>query len=167
MRTRAPIPEVGSKGPELRRVQPYSLICVENQWYLRAWDLVRRDLRTFHLGRINRAKKLPHHFKRPIGFDVNETLLDSIGVYTGTAPEEIVLRFSSWAATVAAERTWHSSQSVRSRDDETVEIKLRAAVNPEFERWLWSWGDAVEIMSPVMLRDRIRAAHQRAAVRNR
>jgi hypothetical protein len=56
---------------------------------------------------------------------VNETLLDSIGVYTGTAPEEIVLRFSGWGATVAAERTWHSSQSVRSRDDETVEIKLK------------------------------------------
>jgi predicted DNA-binding transcriptional regulator YafY len=94
-----------AKGPELRRVQPYSLICVEHQWYLRALDLVRRDLRTFHLGRISRAKKLPHHFKRPIGFDVNETLLDSIGVYTGTAPEDIVLRFNGWAATVAAERT--------------------------------------------------------------
>jgi proteasome accessory factor B len=156
-----------SKRPELRRIQPYSLICVENQWYVRAWDLVRRDLRTFHLGRIIRAKKLPHHFKRPAGFDVNEAFLDSIGVYTGTAPEDVVLRFNTWAATVAAERTWHSSQSVRRRDDETVALKLKVAVTPEFERWLWSWGDAVEIVSPVTLRDKIRAAHQRAAVRNR
>ena len=156
-----------AKRPELRRVQPYSLICVENQWYLRAWDLVRRDLRTFHLGRIIRAKKLPHHFKRPTGFDVNEALLDSIGVFAGIASEEIILRFSAWAATVAAERTWHSSQSIRARDDETVELKLKVAVNPEFERWLWSWGDAVEVVSPVTLREKIRAAHQRAAVRNR
>jgi predicted DNA-binding transcriptional regulator YafY len=156
-----------AKGPEPRRVQPYSLICVEHQWYLRAWDLVRRDLRTFHLGRISRAKKLPHHFKRSIGFDVNETLLDSIGVFVGTPPENIVLRFSGWAATVAAERTWHSSQSTRSRDEKTVELHLKVAINPEFERWLWSWGDVVEIISPIALRDRIRAAHQRAAVRNR
>jgi predicted DNA-binding transcriptional regulator YafY len=156
-----------AKQAELRRVQPYSLICVENQWYLRAWDLVRRDLRTFHLGRIVRTKKLPHHFRRPAGFDVNETLLDSIGVYTGTAPEKIVLRFGGWAATVAAERAWHSSQSIQTRDDETVELKLKVAVNPEFERWLWSWGDAVEVVSPVTLRDKVRAAHQRAAVRNR
>jgi predicted DNA-binding transcriptional regulator YafY len=156
-----------AKGPEVRRAQPYSLICVEHQWYLRALDLVRRDLRTFHLGRISRAKKLPHHFTRPVGFDVNEALLDSIGVYTGTSPEEIVLRFNGWAATVAAERTWHSSQSIRTRDDQSVEIKLKVAVNPEFERWLWSWGDAVEIVSPITLRDRIRTAHQRAAVRNR
>lgn len=33
------------------------------------------------------------------GFDVNESLLDSIGVYTGTQPENVVLRFSGWAAT--------------------------------------------------------------------
>jgi predicted DNA-binding transcriptional regulator YafY len=124
-------------------------------------------MRTFHLGRISRAKKLPRHFQRPTGFDVNETLLDSIGVYTGSAPEEIVLGFSCWAATVAAERTWHSSQSIRSRDDETVELRLKVAIYPEFERWLWSWGDAVEVVSPAMLRERIRAAHQRAAVRNR
>jgi proteasome accessory factor B len=156
-----------AKRPELRRVQPYSLICVENQWYLRAWDLVRRDLRTFHLGRIIRAKKLPHHFKRTAGFDVNEAFLDSIGVFVGTPPEDIVLRFSGWAATVAAERIWHSSQSIRHRDDETAELKLKVAINPEFERWLWSWGDAVEIVSPATLRDNIRAAHQRAAVRNR
>jgi predicted DNA-binding transcriptional regulator YafY len=156
-----------AKHPELRRVQPYSLICIENQWYLRAWDLVRRGLRTFHLGRVIRAKKLPHHFKRQNGFDVNEAFLDSIGVFVGTQPEEIIVRFTGWAATVAAERIWHSSQAVRTRDDETVEIKLKVEVNPEFERWLWSWGDAVDIVSPVSLRDKIRAAHQRAAVRNR
>jgi predicted DNA-binding transcriptional regulator YafY len=105
--------------------------------------------------------------KLTAGFGVNEALLDSIGVFVGTPPEEIVLRFSGWAATVAAERTWHSSQSIRNRDDETVELKLKVVVNPEFERRLWSWGDAVEIVSPATLRDKIRAAYQRAAVRNR
>lgn len=156
-----------AKRPGLRRVRPYSLICVENQWYLRAWDLVRRDLRTFHLGRIIQAKKLPHGFRRPIGFDVNESLLDSIGVYVGTKPENVVLRFDGWAATVIGERTWHPSQFVRDRTDGTVELKLKVAINPEFERWLWSWGDSVEVISPGALRDSIRASHQRAAVRNR
>jgi predicted DNA-binding transcriptional regulator YafY len=156
-----------AKRSELRRVQPYSLLCVENQWYLRAWDLVRRDLRTFHFGRISQAKKLPHRFKRPTGFDVNESLLDSIGVYTGTEPEQVVLRFNGWAATVASERTWHPSQSIREREDGSMEVKLKVSINPEFERWLWSWGDAMEVISPGTLRDSIRASHQRAAVRNR
>jgi predicted DNA-binding transcriptional regulator YafY len=145
----------------------YSLVCIENQWYLRAWDLVRRDLRTFHLGRITQAKKLLHHFKRPAGFDVNESFLDSIGVYIGTDPENVVLRFSGWAATVINERVWHPSQTIRKREDETVELRLKVAINPELERWLWSWGDAVEVVSPLTLRDSVRASHQRAAVRNR
>jgi predicted DNA-binding transcriptional regulator YafY len=98
---------------------------------------------------------------------VNEAFLDSIGVFVGTPPVQVVLRFSDWAATIAVERNWHSSQSIRRRNDDTVELRLKVAVNPEFERWLWSWGDAVEVVSPVTLRDKIRAAHQRAAVRNR
>jgi predicted DNA-binding transcriptional regulator YafY len=156
-----------AKRSELRRVQPYSLVCVENQWYLRAWDLVRRDLRTFHLGRISQAKKLPHRFKRPAGFDVNESLFDSIGVYVGTEPIDVVLRFSGWAATVVSERIWHPSQTTREREDGALELKLKVAINPEFERWLWSWGDAVEVVSPGRLRESIRASHQRAALRNR
>jgi predicted DNA-binding transcriptional regulator YafY len=156
-----------AKRPELRRVQPYSLVCIENLWYLRAWDLVRRDLRTFHVGRITQAKKLSHRFKRPAGFDVNESFLDSIGVYIGTEPENVVFRFSGWAATMIGERVWHPSQTIRKRADDVVELKLTVAINPELERWLWSWGDAVEVISPVTLRDRVRASHQRAAVRNR
>jgi predicted DNA-binding transcriptional regulator YafY len=93
--------------------------------------------------------------------------LNSLGIFVGTPPEDTVLRFTGWTATVAAERTWHSSQSIKHRDDATVEKKLKVAVNPEFERWLWSWGDAVEVVSPVTLRAKIRSAHQRAAVRNR
>ena len=113
------------------------------------------------------CQKTASSFKRPSGFDVNEAFLDSVGVFTGTEPENVVLRFTGWAATVASERTWHSSQSIRPLDDDAVELKLKVAINPEFERWLWSWGDALEIVSPVALRDKIRAAHQRAAVRNR
>jgi predicted DNA-binding transcriptional regulator YafY len=79
----------------------------------------------------------------------------------------VVLRFSGWAATVISERVWHPSQTIRKRDEETVELKLKVAINPEFDRWLWSWGDAVEVVSPSALRDSIRASHQRAAVRNR
>jgi predicted DNA-binding transcriptional regulator YafY len=115
---------------ELRRVQPYSVVCIENQWYLRAWDLVRRDLRTFHLRRITQARKLPHRFKRPAGFDVNESLVDSIGIYVGTEPEKVVLRFSGWAATVVSERSWHPSQSIRKQGDGSLELKLKVGYQP-------------------------------------
>ncbi len=37
---------------EARRVQPYHLGCIENQWYLFGFDLARQQLRTFALPRM-------------------------------------------------------------------------------------------------------------------
>ncbi|MGA8660413.1 MAG: WYL domain-containing transcriptional regulator [Chthoniobacterales bacterium] len=152
---------------EPRRVQPFSLLCVENQWYLRAYDRMRRDLRTFHLARIGNPKMLSQRFEHPRGFDVTESFVNSVGVYAGSEATEVVLNFRDWAARVAVERTWHPSQKIRERNDKTIEMKLRVAITPEFERWLWSWGDAVEVVKPLVLRDRVKATYQRAAMRNR
>jgi proteasome accessory factor B len=140
---------------------------VENQWYLRGYDRILGELRTFHLARIENPKMLTQRFERPSGFDVTESFVNSIGVYVGPEASEVVLNFRDWAARVAAERTWHPSQKLRQRADKTVELKLRVAITPEFERWLWSWGNAVEVLRPLDLRDRVKATHQPAAVRNR
>jgi hypothetical protein len=92
---------------------------------------------------------------------------NSIGVYVGPKATEVRPEFRDWAARVAVEHTRHPSQKTRHRTDNTVELKLRVAITPEFERWLRSWGDPVEVVKPLDLRDRVRATHQRAEVRNR
>ncbi len=157
-----------SNKAELRRIQPLSMLCAEGQWYLRGNDLVRRDLRTFHLGRMSRPRILPHTFQRPAGFDVSESFIDSIGIYEGPDVEPVQLRFTGWATQVAQERVWHPSQKTRRHHtDESLEMTLKVALTPELERWLWSWGDAVEVVKPVALRERVRNMHQRAALVNR
>ena len=110
---------------------------------------------------------LSQRFEHPRGFDVTESFVNSVGVYAGSEATEVVLNFRDWAARVAVERTWHPSQKIRERNDKTIEMKLRVAITPEFERWLWSWGDAVEVVKPLVLRDRVKATYQRAAMRNR
>ena|SRR5271157_2639471 len=167
-RTRIPrIPvEAARRRDELRRIQPFSLLCVEGQWYLRGHDLVRRELRTFHLGRMRKPRVLPHSFQRPVGFDVTESFIESIGIYEGFEAEPVQLRFKDWGAQIASERVWHSSQKTRSQPDGSLELTLKVAVTPELERWLWSWGDSVEVIRPLALRERLRTTHQRAAAVN-
>jgi hypothetical protein len=63
---------------------------------------------------------LTQRFERPSGFDVTESFVNSIGVYVGTEATEVVLNFRDRAARVAAERTWHPSQKVRRRSDNTI-----------------------------------------------
>jgi hypothetical protein len=48
-------------------------------------------------------------------------------------PKERRFRRDPALAFPGAERVWHSSQSIRTRSDETVELKLKVAINPEFE----------------------------------
>src|ERR1041384_1776731 len=53
-----------SAGYESRRVRPYHLGCLENQWYLFAEDLERRQLRTFALPRMRKVKLTTKGFRR-------------------------------------------------------------------------------------------------------
>jgi len=63
--------KLGSPRYEVRRVQPYHLGCIEDQWYLCGFDLTREQLRTFALprmrtvpqsaGAVPAARELLHH----------------------------------------------------------------------------------------------------------
>src|SRR5262245_2092894 len=57
----------GGEG-ERRRVRPYHLGCVANQWYLFAYDLARKDMRKFVPSRMSNVQVLPTRFERPADF---------------------------------------------------------------------------------------------------
>ncbi len=48
--------KLNSKGYEPRRVRPFHIACLENQWYLFAEDLERKQLRTFALPRMRKVQ---------------------------------------------------------------------------------------------------------------
>src|SRR5205807_5551011 len=63
-----------SVGYELRRARPYHLGCLENQWYLFAEDLERRQLRTFALPRMRKVELTTKRFRRPADFSITQVL---------------------------------------------------------------------------------------------
>ena len=70
---------------EQRRIQPYHLGCVENQWYVFGFDLIRRQLRTFALPRMRRVRDTRAGFQRPSDFSITQHLSTSFDVFTGKA----------------------------------------------------------------------------------
>src|SRR5438105_146239 len=48
-----------TSSPTIRRVRPYHLACVGNQWYLFGYDLMRRDIRKFVPARMRRLAVRP------------------------------------------------------------------------------------------------------------
>jgi len=152
--------------PARRRLQPWHLCCVNNQWYVIGHDLDRGAKRTFALPRIAAVTLTRRTFARPVGFSIREHLGGSFGIIAGTGDYRIQLRFDAWAAQLVRERFWHDSQEVREIRDGGVQLELRLDSLEEVERWILSWGGHVEVLAPKELRRRIATAARAIAARH-
>ena len=150
---------------EMRRVRPYHLGCVENQWYLFAFDLERQQLRTFALPRVREPQVTGVRFQRPADFSISRFLDSSFGVFHGTGKNLVRLHFDSFAAQLIRERVWHPSQKIKNLPNEELELHLQLGSLEEIERWILSWGEHATVLGPRRLVERMRAATQDLALR--
>ena len=151
--------KLGGAQYEARRVQPYHLGCVENQWYLFAFDLARRQLRTFALPRMRKVKSTNLKFLRPPDFSITSHLSESFGVFTGKGRHVVhvvQIRFDAFAARLVSERTWHASQKMKPLGDGGLEMTLHLGSLEEIERWILSWGAHARVLKPAGLVESIR-----------
>jgi predicted DNA-binding transcriptional regulator YafY len=145
-----------SAGYELRRVRPYHLGCLENQWYLFAEDLERRQLRTFALPRMRKVRLTTKGFRRPADFSIAQVLSGSFGVHSAGKKQRIRIEFDSFSARLVAERKWHESQRVREKADGWIILELDLGGLEEIERWILSWGKHARVLAPKELLIRVR-----------
>lgn len=156
--------KLGAKERDTRRVRPYHLGCVNNQWYLFGWDLNRGEMRTFVLARLSKARMLGARFDRPKDFSIEGFLLHSLGVFSSRSePMNVCVRFTGWAAQIVRERAWHSSQRLREVGDEEVEIQMQLSSLVEVERWVLSFGAFARVMEPPALVQSVRAVVKKMA----
>jgi len=147
--------KLGSTKQESRKVRPYHLGCIENQWYLFAFDLDRQQLRTFVLGRMAEVRATGQRFVRPADFSVTQHLGDSFGVFSNSGTKEVRIWFDSFAAQLVRERTWHRSQKIKELANGEIELALKLGSYPEVQRWILSWGEHARVLAPEPLRKQI------------
>ena len=140
---------------EPRRVQPYHLGCIENQWYLFGFDLARQQLRTFAFPRMRVVRNTNLRFKRPADFSITQHLSDSFGVFSGKERHSVRIRFDAFAAQLINERQWHGSQKIKELPAGEVEVSMQLGSLEEIERWVLSWGVHARVLEPKALRDKI------------
>ena len=141
---------------EARRVRPYHIASLENQWYLFGEDLRRGQLRTFALPRMRKARATTARFERPADFSIEEVLSGSFGVFSGKERHRIRLKFDQFAARLVSERTWHDSQRIKAAKDGSMTLQLELAGLEEIERWILSWGSHVRVLQPLELARRVK-----------
>lgn len=147
-----------------RVVEPYGMLLGIRQ-YLIARDLGNgRALRRFRLDRITSAKITGQSFARDSDFDLDAYAAQSFGSYhSETEYQPVVWRFAPSAAAAAREFAFHPNQVVTEESDGGLRVAFTASGWVEMAWHLYQWGNQVEVIAPVELRDLVRG-HQRADV---
>ncbi len=151
----------GTPQPERRLVDPYHLANINGEWFLFAYDHLRKDIRTFVPSRIKSAHPTGKRFERPRKFSLDARLRDSFGVHSGRGTYEVVLRFNAQVADYIREKKWHDSQELRELSDGRVELRMRLSGLQEVERWVLGWAGNAKVIGPRELAEAVRTAAQR------
>lgn len=156
---------LGTRNAQTRRVEPYHVACIDNRWYLFAFDRTRKAMRTFALSRMQQPEVTSARFERPATFDPDQYLRGSFSVFTGEQDFEVVIEFDAWAADLLRGRRWHPSQEVTEFPGVGLRMRLRLNNIEEIERWVLSWGEHATVVRPRMLSERLARTAQTLAQR--
>jgi proteasome accessory factor B len=148
----------GRRDTEQRVVDPYHLANINGEWYLFAFDHLRKDIRTFAPSRIQSVKETGRAFERSQNFSLEQRLRDSFGVHSGEGEYDVVVRFNSRVADYVREKKWHESQQLRELRDGGVELRMKLSGLAEVQRWVLSWGGDAFVIKPVELSEAVRQA---------
>ncbi|HRT57418.1 MAG TPA: transcriptional regulator [Candidatus Paceibacterota bacterium] len=146
----------GAARSQQRLVHPYHLACIENQWYLFAFDVRRQGMRTFALARLRAPELLPQRFTISSKFDPNQYLEGSLSVFKGSDDYEVVIEFDAWAADMVRGRRWHPRQELTELPGGVLRLRLRLNSLEEAEAWVLGFGAHATVVRPQALAERLR-----------
>jgi len=148
----------GQRQTEVRLVDPYHLANINGEWFLFAFDHLRKDIRTFVPARIQSIKATGKMFDRPARFSVQQLLQDSFGVHSGKAMHKVVIHFDARVADYVREKKWHPSQETKDLAGGALELRFRLSSLGEVQRWILSWGGGASPLQPPELVESVRQA---------
>ncbi|MBX5437005.1 MAG: WYL domain-containing protein [Alicyclobacillaceae bacterium] len=139
-----------------RLADPYHLIPRQNSLYLFAYCHLREDYRIFKFSRIASLEVTRHTFVRENDFDLARALATAWTIDTSGDLVEAELAIQpDLRRYVEEELTGKPVLASFTGADGRWRVKVRARVNPEFERWLLQFGPGVEVLHPAALRQHV------------
>lgn len=140
--------------PTVYTLHPYHLKQYNNRWFLFGKSDGFENLSNLAIDRIQKIEEtnLPY-LKSDVDFE--EYFEDVIGVtIPETDAQKIVLKVSDSTLNYIKTKPLHGSQKIKSKDGNFIELNLKP--NFELEQSLLSFGENIEIIEPLSLRESIR-----------
>ena len=141
-----------------RRIEPYHLYNARGSWQVIAFDHRRRDFRSFLVSRIEEwTLRERERFVRDPAFSPDAYLATGFWAERGDTPRDIAIRFAPRAAHYLRGRQWHPSQRIEEHPDGALTLHLRSGALGEIGRWILSYGEQAEVLTPAALREQLAA----------
>ncbi len=146
-----------------RTVEPWAIKESHNRWYMIAKDRKDNRIKTFGLDRMSELQFEKIRFDYPKDFDVDEMFKYSYGVITDKGkPVEIILSFDPEQRMYLGSLQIHESQEVIVNNKDEYRIKLRMHATYDLIKEILSYGEDVEVIAPVSLKNKIRNRYKNA-----
>lgn len=135
---------------------PYYLKQFNNRWFAFGWSEANSAIFNYPVDRITRVT---HLSKKYIPSEINfeEYFEDIVGVtnYEGAPIETIVLRIAKHDIGYIRTKPLHQTQTELKEKEtaDSVYIQIKVKINTELKMLLFSYNDAIEVISPQSLRD--------------
>jgi len=137
------------------RIHPYLLKEYRNRWYIIGYNPQKEATVVFGLDRIEeQVNVLEDRFSRHPDFDPDRYFKHSLGITAiDEAPEKILLRFSTISGKYVESQPWHSSQVLRSKTPDFIEVELFLCITRELVMQILSFGKDAEVLAPKKLKE--------------
>ncbi len=145
-----------------RRADPLHLRNYLGEWYLIAFDHLRRGVRDFHAGRIRELKITEETFDWPKGFDLGAYLKSGFAMIRGQEPFEVEIIFDEYQARWIRERSLaHPTEQREEMPDGSLRVRMRVTALDGVKRFVLQYGSHARVIGPEKLlqetRDEIEA----------
>jgi predicted DNA-binding transcriptional regulator YafY len=148
---------LGHKHPTVRRIEPYGVALYQGSLYIIAETHESRgtdnSMRHWKLDRFRRAVALDQWFKPRPGFDLQQHLRRSIGIFTSGRSHTFRIKISAYAAPWVEEDPWHADQQIKKHADGSITLTVNAAHDMEIIPRVLALGAEAEILSPASCRE--------------
>lgn len=140
-----PFNQVEGERSTVRTVAPYGLVLSEGIWMLIAHCDLRDDIRHFRLSRVRDVEVLNEPFDWPVNFDLRR--------YKPKDDRSTLVRLQFqphlWDALKESTNFYMDSMTM---DTDAIHVNLRVRLPQDLLQWVLSWGSAVEVKEPEVLR---------------
>lgn len=141
-----------------KAVSPYHLKEYNNRWYIYGNDMEYGSIINLALDRITSIHESTNDYEETT-IDFKEYFEDSIGVsiIPEIETEKILLRIEKSQWPYIETKPIHGSQKVLIREEDYVNVELELVPNYELESQILQFGEKVEVIQPLNLRERLKA----------